>query len=195
MPPFLSDPGQPVYLVLTAVVVATGVLAAKNQDRRSLVRFAVALGLLLTLFLLDRVGESPREEATRRVQAMVAAANARDAAGFTEHLADTFEYRGDGGPTTVTRERVRTGGFWGILKQYDVRTAAWDFARDDVTELGPDRVEIGFLAKGEADGKPFPLYLRTTFARQPDGSMKLVALASFDPVQRRNKPVTLPYFP
>jgi hypothetical protein len=52
-------------------------------------------------------------------------------------------------------------------------------------------VEIGFLAKGETQGKQFPFYFRATFTRQSDGQMKLTRLASFDPLQR-TKPLSIP---
>ena len=44
-----------------------------------------------------------------------------------------------------------------------------------MNEIDENTIEIGFLAKGEADGKQIPIYFRATFARQSDGQMKLVA--------------------
>ena len=47
MPTFLSDPPPGLYLILIAIAVVTGAIAARNQDRRSLTRFGVAAGVLL----------------------------------------------------------------------------------------------------------------------------------------------------
>ncbi len=126
---------------------------------------------------------------------MVRAANERNADAFAAHLADTVEYTGEGTPVRVSRDGLRTSQFWSALRQFNVRAAAWDFARDDVREVGPDAVEIGFLAKGEADGKQFPVYLRATFTRQPDGRVLLTALSSYDPLRRQNARLSIPHFP
>ena len=53
MPTFLSDPAPAFYLVLFGFVVVTGAIAARNQDRKSLLRFAAALAVLLIVFLID----------------------------------------------------------------------------------------------------------------------------------------------
>ncbi|WP_439620383.1 hypothetical protein [Gemmata sp.] len=196
MPTFLSDPPQTAYLLLFAAVLVSGAVWFNRRDnRRALAAFGSIAGVLAVLFLLDKLFESPREESVRAVQTMLRAANARDANAFVANIADTLEYHGESAPVTVTREQVRGGGFWNVLRQLDVRVAAWDFARDDVREIDANTIEIGFLAKGEANGHQAPLYLRATFARQPDGLMKLTKLATFDPMKRTNERKTIPFFP
>lgn len=195
MPTFLSDPPQTLYLVLGAVLVVTAAVAARKQDRKSLIPAGVALGVLLLLLLLDRMVESPREEAVRRLEAMVHAADARNADAFIAHVADTLEYKGMGLATTVTREQVKTSGFWHILRSNNVHVAAWDFARDDTKQIDPNTVEVGFLAKGEADGKQFPVYIRATFKKQPTGEMKLSRFESYDAIKRQNEAISVPGFP
>jgi hypothetical protein len=76
----------------------------------------------------------------------------------------------------------------------NARIAVWDFARSDVKEVDENEIEIGFLAKGEAGGKLFPLYGRATFRRQPNGQFKLTAFKSFDAVNRKEA-LTIPNFP
>jgi hypothetical protein len=195
MPTFLSDPSSTVYFVLIGAVLITGAIAARKQDRRSWVILGAAACVLLMVFLIDRAFESPREGAVAAVLGMVQAADGRNPHAFAEHIADAFEYKGEGAPVRVTREQVRDAGFWGILGRHNVHVAAWDFAREDVREIDPNTVEIGFLAKGEAEGKQFPMYFRATFARQPDGTMRLTALASYDPMKRTNEPKSIPFFP
>ena len=195
MPSFLSDPEFSVYLAIAAVFLITGTVWFNTRSRQSLtVLGAVVLvgGLVL---LIDYLYESTREEAVRRAQAMIKAADTRDPEAFLAHIADKFEYRGEGGPKTITRDELRHAHFWSILKTHDVHVAAWDFARTDVEHINDDTVEIGFLAKGEGGGKQFPMYFRATFARQADGQMKLVAIASFDPLKRVNERKSIPYFP
>jgi hypothetical protein len=196
VPTFLSDPPQTAYLLLFAAALVSGAVWFNRRDnRRSLVVFGSIAAVLALLVLLDKLFESPREESVRAVQTMVRAADTRDANAFVANIADTLEYHGESAPVTVTREQVRSGGFWNVLRQHTVHIAAWDFSRDDVREIDANTIEIGFLAKGEANGQQAPLYFRATFARQPDGFMKLTKLATYDPMKRTNERKTIPFFP
>ncbi len=195
MPTFLADPPSFLFLFLGIVVILAGAVWSSRRERNSLIVFAVSMLLVLLLLLLDQTSESPREEAVRRVMAMVNAADKHDPEGFVNQLADTFEYQTDAGKIALSREQIRKANFWNVLKQYNVHVAAWDFARADVKQLDSNTIEIGFLGKGEADGKQFPMYFRATFARQPSGEMKLVALGSFDPLKRQNERKAIPQFP
>ena len=177
MPTFLSDPPPALYLVLAAAVFITGGVWFNSRTRRAAaVLGAVGLALAV-LILIDRLVESPREEAVRRAQAMVRAADARDTETFLSHVADQVEYRGETAAVTLTREQLRKSQIWGLLKQYDAHVAAWDFSRNDVA--GPDNsIEIGFLAKGEAGGKPVPMYFRARFALASSAPAVLFNLTS-----------------
>jgi ketosteroid isomerase-like protein len=179
MPSFLSDPSTGLYLVLLAIVVITGAVAARHQDRPTLIRFAIALAILLALYGIDRAVESPREEAVRRVQAMAAAADAKNPDQFVEQMADTVEYRGGDKPVLLKKTEIRNSPFWDTLRQQSVRVTVWDFSRDDVKTSGDDTIEIGFHAKGEMREGMVPLYMRATFRKQPDGQWKLAAFGSY----------------
>lgn len=194
MPTFLSDPASGVYLILIAAAVVAGAVAAQRQNRRSLIALAVAVAILLLVFALDRSFESPREEAVRRVQAMAHAADTRNREAFAEHVAERFEYSGGGTPVTKTRSELMTSGFWDMLAQLKVHVAVWDFAQADVKEPNADTVEIGFMGKGEVEGKPFPVYLRATFARQANGQFRLTKFSTFHPTNH-SEPLALPNFP
>jgi hypothetical protein len=192
MPTFLADPPQVVIVLLVAGLLVTGLIWLNRRGRKVAIAFLVLLALTCLVVLVDRLFESPREEAVRRVQAMVAAADHHDPDAFVAHVADTVEYKGESQtPAKFTRDQLRRHPFWNLLRQFNAHVAAWDFSRDDVTYPARQSVEVGFLAKGEADGKPFPMYFRATFQRQADGQLKLVRLASFDAVTR-NKPVSVP---
>ncbi|HJZ54395.1 MAG TPA: hypothetical protein VKE74_05530, partial [Gemmataceae bacterium] len=187
MPTFLSDPTQSFYLILVAFVVVAGVIAARNQDRRSLITLAVALGAFLLVGLIDILVESPREGAVRAAQEMGHAADAKNPEAFVVHLADTIEYTGGQQPVKATKEQIRNSGFWSLLRDHNVRVTTWDYSRADVKEIDANTVEIGFMAKGEADGKPYPVYVRATFTRQPDGKMRVTKFATFNPANH-NEP-------
>jgi hypothetical protein len=190
MPTFLSDPPQVVFLVLVALTLLTGAIAFNTRHRASIIAFGVVLGVLLLLLILDFSFESPREESIRRVQAMVKAADAKNPAAFVEHLADTVEFHNSTGlPEHKKREALKASQFWEILKQYDVRVVAWDYSQLETTD--PNKVEIGFMAKGESGGKPYPVYIRATFTRQPDGQMKLSGFRSLNPMNR-TEPLPIP---
>jgi hypothetical protein len=187
MPTFLSDPPQAVYLILAGFLVAVGLVWLNRRGRKSLAVFVGVLVLVLLVVLLDRIFESPREEAVRRVQAMAKAADAKDTEAFVAHVADTVVYRGANGEFTISRDRLRQLPFWSLLRQFNVHVATWDFSRADVTEVHANTIEIGFMAKGESDGKPFPMYFRAKFVRQSDGQMKMASFDSFDPLKRTNE--------
>lgn len=195
MPPLLSDP--PPGLIVAAVTLTLVSMAVwrGRRDRASLTVFLLLAGVTGVWSTCDRLFDSPRESAVRAVQALARAAQAADPDRFADYLAESFDYQGEGNPITVGREQLRRSPWWQLLKQYRVRIAVWDFARSDAEYLDRNTVEIGFLAKGEVDGRPYPFYLRARFARQADGTFRLTRLASFDPLQRQNGPRSIPYFP
>jgi hypothetical protein len=190
MPTALSDPSPALYLILVVVTLVTGAVWFRNRTRSSLINFGLVFAVLVALFLIDWFVESPREQAVRRVQAMVDAANARSPEAFVAQVSPSFNYRG------ADRERLRTSDVWQIMARYNVRVAVWDFAREDFKPISDSEIEIGFLAKGEADGKPVPKYVRTRFVRDPDGEYRLRSVAFYDPVQRtRGSEETIQHFP
>ena len=66
MPTFFSDPPSVLYLVMAAGAFVAGGVWFNRRTRPALVVFGAVLGLIALVFLLDRVLESPREEAVRR---------------------------------------------------------------------------------------------------------------------------------
>jgi hypothetical protein len=194
MPTFFSDPPVWLYLLLGCALVVTGGIAAQYQDRRTTLSFGIAFFLLLLVFLLDRTNESPREEAIRRTHQMKMAADAKNPDAFVEHVADEVVLQGTGEGKKLTREELKKHPFWNTLRAFDVSVDVWDFAREDVKDFGNGTIEIGFMGKGTPqNGKPIPVYLRATFMKQPDGSYKLTALRTFEPLDH-TKPLTIPGF-
>ncbi|MCS6866564.1 MAG: hypothetical protein RMJ56_00585 [Gemmataceae bacterium] len=196
MPTFLIDPPQGVYLLLGGLLIVTGLIAAQKPGRRAIIPFVVAFFLLLGVFILDRLVESPREEAQRRSYLLALAADAKNPDLFTEQIADNLLVHTTGGQTkTLTRQEVQEHRFWDALRNFEVRITVWDFSRDDVHYPDDDSVEIGFMGKGEVRGGPtIPVYIRTTYRRQADGSFKLSALRTFEALNR-SQPYAIPQFP
>ena len=175
MPTFLSDPPQAVYLVLIGAVLVTGVVFARYQDRKRLRPLGVALGLLLLVYLLDSLFESPREEAVRKVQAMADAATAADPNRFIEHVSPSFSYRG------AKREKLKTSAAWDHIRANHVRIAVWDFSRDAFEQVSDTEVEIGFYAKAQVpSGGAMVRYIKARFVRDPDGQYRVKTFGFYD---------------
>lgn len=191
MPTFLSDPSQAVYLILIAVPVVAAVPAARNQDRKSLVRFGLCCLPLVLVFLVDRLVESPREEATRKVLAMAEAASAADGTRFVEHVSPSLTVNGK------NREQLRTSGIWNMIRGYNARVAVWGFGHDRYERISDTEIEIGFYAKGEAaSGGQLWRDCKARFAQETDGQYRLAGIKFYDPTGRgQNAEEPIPGFP
>src|SRR5204863_60791 len=139
--------------------------------------FGVAFLLMLVVFLIDRMNESPREEAVRRTQTLAMSADAKNPDVFAEQLADkvTIHTAEASQGKALTRDEIRKHPFWGTLRGFEVAVRTADFAREDVKEIDENTIEIGFVGKGTPRtlNQTIPFYLRGTFTKQPDGSRKL----------------------
>ena len=179
MPTALSDPSQALYFVLFLAAVATAVAWYRLRSRRAAIALAVALVLLLALILVDQLVESPREEATRKVQAMADAFSAHDPSRFVEHVSPSFMANG------ANRDKLKTSDIWRLAKQHSLRGAVWGFERGDATMTGDSEIEIGFYAKGEAgDGKFVLRYIRAAFVREADGQFRMKGMKFYNPADR-----------
>jgi hypothetical protein len=191
MPTLLSDPPQTFYLVLIGVVLVTGALAGRNQDRRSAIRFAVAGAVLLVFFLIDALSESPREEAVRKVTAMADAASVPDPDRFVEHVSQSFDYNGK------NREDLRQSTAWGEVRARHARIAVWGFGRDAFERISDTEVEIGFYAKAQTpEGQFLARYVKSRFVKDPDGQYRVKTMRFYNPADRGiNTEEPIPGFP
>ena len=190
MPTFLSDPTQALYLVLIAVPVVAAVPLARNQDRKSLVRFLACCAPLVVVFLLDTLIESPREEATRKVLAMADAATAIDPNRFVEHVSSSFSVNGK------NREQLRASSIWSLIRGHNARVAVWGFGHDAYERLSDTEVEVGFYAKGEAPSGVLLRYCKARFVKDPDGQYRVKGIRFYDPAGRGlNAEEPIPGFP
>lgn len=93
MPTALSDPSTSLYLILGAVTVVLGAVAARRQRRSDLLNFAIPAGLLLALFLIDLAFESPREQVVRALKEMEAGTQNKKYDDVFKHVSDKFQYK------------------------------------------------------------------------------------------------------
>jgi hypothetical protein len=151
-------------------------LAARYQTRKSFLIFLAIASLLLALFLVDTFVESPREEATRRMQAMARAATEMRPEAFLEHVSTKFEKNGR------TRDDLRTSHVWDLIRQFQARVSVWDFSRENFEAVSDSEIEIFFMAKGEsAQGGMVLRYCKARFVRENDGAWKLKSIAFYNP--------------
>ena len=190
MPTALSDPSSTLYFVLAVIVVITGAFWIKNRTRPTLIAFAGSAALLLGLFLIDRLIESPREEASRRVEAMAAAATAANPDAFLENISKSFNYKG------ADRERLRQSGAWGLIRQHQARVAVWGLGHDDYSRPNDNEVEVGFYAKAQTPSNEALLrYVKATFVKDPDGAYRLKTFKFFSPGINGRAEDPIPQFP
>ena len=178
MPTFLSDPTLGVYLALLLVAIVGVGVWLRNRTRRTAIFAAVAVGLMLTLFGIDRAFESPREEAVRRVGAMAAAANARNWQAVGTHMAEKFEYAGrtkamflaEIAPAALSRNATAN------FKSFD---------RDNFEELPDGRLRVGFVGQFSTPAHGMLIvYIEAVFVKEADGAYRLQNFKVYDHITR-----------
>jgi hypothetical protein len=191
MPTFLSDPTPTLYLVLTVAAVVTAGVWYRAHGRKSLAAMLVAVGALAAVVLIDRLVDSPREEAVTRVRAMAEAATAANGDRFVESLSPSFRYK------QADREAVRRSGAWAAVRNYQARIAVWGFSHAETEYRGENEVMIRFYAKAESPQANAPLIknVEATFVRDPDGPFRLKTMKFFTPGAQGRTEDDIPHFP
>ncbi|MGL6073584.1 MAG: hypothetical protein ACRC8S_05415 [Fimbriiglobus sp.] len=186
MPNFLADPSVVFYLLFVVGVLIAGAVWFRNRSKRSLAVFGVALLLLIGLFLLDRAFESPREEATRKIQEMATAANARQWKQVSSHISDKFVYAG--------KKKAPFEAFIAdVANRFNAKVNFKSFSRDDFEVLPEGQIRIGFVAQVESPGTPGGvLYVRAFFTKDPDGQWRMLGFQVKNYVEREGPEVILP---
>jgi hypothetical protein len=172
MPTFLSDPSTTLYVVLAVAVLVTGVLLAKRQRRTDLINFAIPAAILLAVFVIDRMFESPREAVARSLREMESASQARKYDDLFKHVSDKFQYKSLDKKGLREKASMAEGYFpegvriWNVnranFKQLDDATIEQEF---DVQPVNSPqfRYQCVGVFKQEADGE----WRMTTFRLYP----------------------------
>ena len=182
MPAVLTDPPPTLWVLLLLFALVSVGLWLRSRNRTAGIVALVAVVLPVLLFLCRFAGESPRQEATRRMKAIVAAMDARNPDAMLPHVAEDFDYHGR------KKKDIKSSPLWDLLKRYDARVTAAKFGQDD-EQPNDNTVVIGFTGWGSAGGKDIPVYVRATFKKDAKGEWKLQTLKAYDdPIRRANGP-------
>jgi len=182
MPTALSDPSSTLYAILVVIVFVLAALWFRSRTRGNLIRLLIAASALLALFVIDRLFESPREEATRKLHEMAEASQQKNWNSMFQNVSDTFKYKDPGG-TEMDKESFRKWAklletmpeFKGVL--------VWDFNRADFRPIDNDNFKIGFRAKL----KDVPMrdsWIVATFHRDPDGEWRMSSFNRYNGVKQ-----------
>jgi hypothetical protein len=187
---WLTDPSPTLYVILVIAALVGAGLWVRYQNKKTRVAAVVLVAALVLVFVVDLLVESPREQCVRKVAAIVDAVNARRPDDLLLHVSDSFDYKG------MKKTRLGTASAWEQLRVHNVRVATWDFTREDVQAPDANTRIVGFMAKGEAAGRPLPFYIRAKFVRDADGQWRVQGFTAYDPIQKTNAPeVVIPGLP
>lgn len=179
MPTFLADPTPGFYVVLFLVTAVAVFIAAKYQDRGSLIRAAAAVVLLFALYLCDQFNESPREETLRKVEELAQAVNERSEAKFASHVSESF--------SADKLKKADVSKIVGLARQHNVTAAVWGFNRDEFKTITDREVEFTFDAKATGpNGEPFLRHFKVTFVKDPDNQWRLKSFTPYDYAKKTN---------
>ena len=182
MPTFLSDPTDTQYLLLALALLIAGGVWFNRRDRKSARAFAVVAGVAAALLLLDFLIRSPRESAVRTVEALSAAANARNWDDFDKLVSKDFEHKG-------LKKADLKGKLAAVIGMFDARTAVWGFDRDKVRQTADDRIEVVFDVKVDPKtGAAYYGHFKSGLVREADGEWRLKSLAIYSYTSKTNGP-------
>jgi hypothetical protein len=179
MPTALSDPTTTLYVILGAITVIFGAVALRRQKRSDFFNFLIPALALVALFIIDRMVESPREQAVRKIQEMGTASREKKLDDLFKHVSDSFQHKSI--DKKALREMAKTAeakGFGGISE--------YDLARSGFKEVDANTIEQGFRVKH--NGTPeLHFYVYATFKKEADGEWRLTAFELADPVNVKDK--------
>lgn len=186
MPTALSDPSTTLYIALIIVVALLALLWMRSRKRNDLIRLLIGGAALLAVFLIDRFVESPREEASRKVEEMAKATETRNWDGVFNHISDSFLYKGPTGTVMdkkTFREKVK-----GVEKFAEFKgVAVWDLHRADHRIVNENNFTIGFRA--QASGiPPSQSFIIAAFTKDPDGQWRMSNFTRYNFAKRENGP-------
>jgi hypothetical protein len=179
MPTALSDPTTTFYVILGAITVIFGAIALRRQKRSDLINFAIPAVALVALFVIDRMVESPREQAVRKIQEMGTASRDKKFDELFKHVSDSFKHKSlDKKGLRELANSAEGRGFGGI--------AEYDLARSGFKEIDANTIEQGFRVKH--NGTPeLHFYVYATFKKEADGEWRLTTFELADPVNVKDK--------
>lgn len=187
MPTVLSDPSPTFYIILGVVVIVLAAIWVRTPKRGNLVQFAAGVGVLLLVFVVDTLVESPREEAVRRMKEMARATRERQAETFARHVSESFA---SGGVTKTGLRDLLSALEHGTVSQVGGFTwkggEVWSFDRADYQQVDDATLKIGFV--GQASGLPQTLQFCVATFRKEGAEWHMIGIVFHDPIQRTGAP-------
>jgi hypothetical protein len=183
MPTVLNDPSPALYIILAIVVVMLTALYLRSRKRGDLIRLVVGAAALAALFIIDRLVESPREEATRKMREIVVATQAKKGDDLFKNVSESFSWNG----LNKVQFRQRWDGVAAIPDFHGIDVD--NLGRGDYEPIDDHKVKIGFDVWPRSYGLPeYRYYCRATFVKDPDGQFRM---QTFDLFKKRGdeKPV------
>ena len=187
MPTILSDPSTTLYALLTIMVLVLGGLWFRSRKRGDLFRFLLGVAALVSLILIDYFVESPREEATRKMQEISSLTKQNKMDDAFKNISDAFSYNGKN--KAWLRDKARHAESQGV-SGVDMT----GFHRADFERLDDNKIKIGFEVWPSGYGLPqYRFFCWATFQKDPDGQFRM---QTFDLYQKRpNHPDEKPIVP
>ena len=182
MPAVLTDPPPALWVLLVIVALVSLGLWVRSRNRPMGILAATAVLAMILLFLCRFAGESPRQEAIRRVKALVAAIDARKPDDMLPHVADDFDYKGR------KKSEIKSSPLWGLLAQSGARASAGGVGQD-FEQLDGNTLVLGFTGWATVDGRDYPMYVRAFFKKDAKGEWKVQTFKAYsDPIRKANGP-------
>ncbi|MGL4555279.1 MAG: hypothetical protein ACRC33_29280 [Gemmataceae bacterium] len=170
-----------VYLALALAAGAFLALWVRDRKGRWLLALAVPLLLAGAYLLLDRLVETRGEQIGRKLHEMAAAVEARDAGRIAAHLSPTFKYGAE------NREGFRRFAEQFLRDRRVDSLTVWDVQPDPADPQG-----VTLKAKprgGIAAGAEAYFFVKTRWARDPDGQWRLTGFSVHNPYADSATPI------
>jgi hypothetical protein len=165
MPTLISDPTSTMYIVFGAMVVILGALALRRQKKSDVITFVVAAVLLIAMFLVDRLVETPREQVERKLKEIQSASQARNYDEAFKHVSESFHYRSL--DKKALREKARLGE-----QYFPEGVSIFQVNRSDFKEMTDGTIEQEFAVQPKNNGQ-FRYQCVGVFKKDPDGEWRL----------------------
>jgi hypothetical protein len=171
MPTFLSDPPDSLYIAIFVLMLAGVGIWVRYRNRKTMILAGAGIALLVGLFLIDKLFESPREIVIRVSAEIQEDFNSGDWNRFEKHISENFEHNG--------KKKQDLKGPLEDAKNYQAKLAMWSFNRDDI-QVDGNTVTVGFDAKPEGPkSEAFHRYVRGRFTKGPNGRWQLVGFTTY----------------
>jgi hypothetical protein len=178
-----------VYILLATAAAALLYTGLQWRKRSLLVAGGIVAALISVYFLLDRLVETGREQARRKLHEIAEAVKARDADRILGHVSERFSSQG--------RDHAALRGYVEarLRDRLIDELVIWDITFPDSPAAAADgELRVAFRARphGARLGTTPPFLVEATFCRDADGEWRITAFLVFNPIVDSHTPLDLP---